>query len=114
MGTRMSIQSTALGRNEKRRGKGIAEKQQPPPDEQLSLLSQFNDPLQLIRKRELARLLRVNPWTIDNWRKRGRIPAPVCISPQIVAWRRTDIDRWLIERQLQPAKTRDVGKRRAR
>jgi hypothetical protein len=38
----------------------------------------------------------------------------VCISPQIVAWRRTDIDRWLIERQLQPAKTRDVGKRRAR
>ena len=47
--------------------------------------------IQLIRKSELAKLLRVNPFTLDNWRKAGRLPQPLIISPQIVAWRRADI-----------------------
>jgi predicted DNA-binding transcriptional regulator AlpA len=59
----------------------------------------INDPLALIRKHDLARLLGVNSWTIDNWRRAGSIPPPVVLSPQIVAWRRSDIERWLIERQ---------------
>jgi predicted DNA-binding transcriptional regulator AlpA len=58
-----------------------------------------NDPLAMIRKDELAFLLGVNPWTIDGWRKAGRIPQPITLSPQIVVWRRSDIDAWLRERQ---------------
>jgi predicted DNA-binding transcriptional regulator AlpA len=57
----------------------------------------IDDELQLIRKRELAALLRVNPWTIDAWRKTGRIPQPLVLSAQFVAWRRSDIIRWLDE-----------------
>jgi hypothetical protein len=32
-----------------------------------------DDPLALIRKAELSKLLGVNPWTVDNWRKRKLI-----------------------------------------
>jgi len=53
------------------------------------------DPIQLIRKRDLAKLLSVQPWTIDAWRRKGRLPAPVVLSPQIVAWKRQDIEQWL-------------------
>jgi predicted DNA-binding transcriptional regulator AlpA len=65
-----------------------------------------NDPLALIRKRELAQLLRVDPWTIDAWRKTGRIPPPIILSPQIVAWRRSDITLWLAQRETAPSATR--------
>jgi predicted DNA-binding transcriptional regulator AlpA len=70
------------------------------------------DQLELIHKRPLARLLGVNPWTLDFWRRRGQMPPPVVLSPQIVAWRRRDIARWLEERQTRPASTRVVGKKR--
>jgi predicted DNA-binding transcriptional regulator AlpA len=71
----------------------------------------LNDPLALIRKRDLAVLLGVNSWTIDNWRKRGRIPQPIILSPQIVAWRRADIDAWLRERQTAAAQNRSPNPR---
>ena len=66
-----------------------------------------DDPLALIRKRELAKLLGVHQWTVDNWRKRKRLPPPIVLSPCIVAWRRADIARWLEERAPHPASTRD-------
>jgi predicted DNA-binding transcriptional regulator AlpA len=70
-----------------------------------------DDQIQLIRKRELADLLRVDPWTIDNWRKAGIIPAPLILSPQVVAWRRSDIVAWLEAREAKPAKTRRPNER---
>jgi predicted DNA-binding transcriptional regulator AlpA len=73
---------------------------------QKSPTKSVSDELALLRKRELATLLRVNPWTIDAWRKAGRIPQPVELSPQIVAWRRSDIARWLDERQSKSASRR--------
>jgi predicted DNA-binding transcriptional regulator AlpA len=68
-------------------------------------LAYIADPLALIRKKDLAKLLGVNVWTIDNWRRAGKFPEPITLSHQIVAWRRADIDRWLIERQLKPIAT---------
>ena len=65
-----------------------------------------DDAIQLIKKKELAQLLRINPWTIDNWRKRGRIPQPIILSPQVVAWPRAEILQWLAELRAKPAKTR--------
>jgi predicted DNA-binding transcriptional regulator AlpA len=97
----MSVQQTKYARKKEIRNKKLRERGPLDP----------NDPLALIRKDELAALLRVNPWTIDAWRKKKRIPEPIVISPQIVAWRRSDIDRWLIERQLDPAPTRVVKRR---
>jgi predicted DNA-binding transcriptional regulator AlpA len=72
------------------------------------------DPLALIRKAELAKLLDVNPWTIDNWRKRGLIPQPICLSPQIVAWRRSDVDHWLRDRERNPVKAHEPYQNRLR
>lgn len=51
--------------------------------------------LQLIKKKRLAELIGVRPWTIDNWRKRGLIPAPLVFSDQTVCWRKADIAAWL-------------------
>ena len=59
------------------------------------------DPLQLIRKRALAKLLNVNPWTLDNWRRSGRIPEPITLSEHVIVWRRADIERWLHDRETQ-------------
>lgn len=56
-----------------------------------------HDDLELIKKRALAKLLSVNPWTIDNWRKRGLLPQPVKLGPHVVAWRRREIEEWLDE-----------------
>lgn len=69
---------------------------------------QVKDPLALIRKHELAALLRVNPWTLDYWRKKGVMPAAIVLGPQTVAWRRCDIEKWLAQRQqnVEPAPTR--------
>ena len=61
------------------------------------------DPLQLIRKRQLAKLLGVNVWTIDHWRRHGRIPQPIKLSAQILGWRRCDIDQWLDQRKVNPS-----------
>lgn len=74
----------------------------------------IDDELQLIRKSELAKLLRVNPWTIDQWRKLAKIPEPLILSPQIVAWRRSEILQWLDERQAKPAKVRRPNLKRRR
>jgi predicted DNA-binding transcriptional regulator AlpA len=60
------------------------------------------DPLALIHKKQLAQLLGVRSWTINYWRKKHWLPPPIHLSPQIVAWRRSDVERWLIERELQP------------
>jgi predicted DNA-binding transcriptional regulator AlpA len=73
-----------------------------------------DDALQLVRKRELAELLRINTFTLDNWRKAGLLPQPLTLSPQIVAWRRADILAWLAEREANPARTRAPNARQHR
>ena len=57
-----------------------------------------NHPLDLIRKRPLAKRLGVSPWTIDRWRKAGDFPEPIWLSDAVLAWRVTDIDEWLRRR----------------
>jgi predicted DNA-binding transcriptional regulator AlpA len=69
----------------------------------------MQDHLELVSKKQLAELLGVRPWTIDEWRKKNLIPAPIGLSDKTVRWRRVDIDLWLRERQAKPVKTRKVG-----
>jgi prophage regulatory protein len=57
------------------------------------------DSLALVRKRDLARLLGVDRWTLDNWRRTGRFPQPLKLSEHIVAWRRSDVEAWLEKRR---------------
>jgi predicted DNA-binding transcriptional regulator AlpA len=46
-----------------------------------------NHPLDLIRKRPLAKRLGVSPWTTDRWRKTGDFPEPIWLSDVVLAWR---------------------------
>lgn len=61
---------------------------------------------EVLRKKQLAEYFGVSVATIDLWRKAKRLPEPIVISPQYVAWRRTDIERLLVERTLQPVERR--------
>jgi predicted DNA-binding transcriptional regulator AlpA len=55
--------------------------------------------IQLIRKRPLARLLGVNSWTVDRWRKKGTFPRPIWLSPTTPVWKLSDVEKWLDERK---------------
>jgi predicted DNA-binding transcriptional regulator AlpA len=58
------------------------------------------DPLNLIAKRDLAKLLNINPWTVDRWRRKQRdFPQPLWVSPTTPRWRRVDVETWLASRQ---------------
>ena len=48
-----------------------------------------------IRIDDLASLLGVTKVTIWRWRKEGRLPAPIAVSPRIVGWKRETIEAWL-------------------
>lgn len=51
----------------------------------------------LIRIKELANQLGVTKVTIWRWRKEGKLPAPIAISPRIVGWKKETLDEWLNE-----------------
>jgi predicted DNA-binding transcriptional regulator AlpA len=70
-----------------------------PPVEQVEL----TPPLQCVRKRELAKMLSVDPWTIDHWRRKGIIPEPIVLSDQVLVWRLADIEKWLREKEAAKA-----------
>jgi predicted DNA-binding transcriptional regulator AlpA len=53
----MSPQSTALSQHEKHAGIGV------------------------LRKRELCKLFKVSPWTIDRWIKQGYFKPPTFLTP---------------------------------
>jgi prophage regulatory protein len=51
-----------------------------------------------IRARELARRLSVHRTTLWRWVHDGRMPRPVRLGPNTVAWDCTQIDTWLAAR----------------
>jgi predicted DNA-binding transcriptional regulator AlpA len=53
--------------------------------------------------------LGVNPWTIDNWRKSGKIPQPIRLSSKIIGWRASTVRQWLNDREGQSAPDRKEG-----
>lgn len=50
-----------------------------------------------IRISDLAKQLDVTKVTIWRWRKEGRLPPAIAISPRIVGWKRETIEAWLDE-----------------
>jgi predicted DNA-binding transcriptional regulator AlpA len=78
-------------------------------------------PLDLIRKRELARRLGVSPWTVDRWRRNDPdFPQPLWVSACMPAWRIVEVEQWLTSRQrggVAPAweqASRPISRRRRR
>lgn len=49
-----------------------------------------------ITRRELARLLGVEPATIQRWTKQGRFPAPVLtLGPKLIYYALSDVEKLL-------------------
>ncbi|MDW2263142.1 MULTISPECIES: helix-turn-helix transcriptional regulator [unclassified Vibrio] len=48
-----------------------------------------------IRINDLAKQLDVTKVTIWRWRKEGRLPPAIAISPRVVGWKRETIEAWL-------------------
>jgi excisionase family DNA binding protein len=53
--------------------------------------------MQLLDTRELAKLLGVSRRTIVNLRARGRLPAPVMLTPRLPRWPLEAVERWIRE-----------------
>jgi predicted DNA-binding transcriptional regulator AlpA len=53
----------------------------------------------LIRQVELAEALKLDVSTVIRWTRRGKLPPPIRMGRNTVAWRLSDIDRWLAERE---------------
>jgi predicted DNA-binding transcriptional regulator AlpA len=52
-------------------------------------------PTDLLRTREAAAELRLSPRTLDRWRGTDEGPPYVRLGRKAVAYRRSDLDRWL-------------------
>ena len=72
----------------------------PPTGDDDPVASSPSHPLELVRKRQLARLLQVSPWTIDRWRRTDpAFPQPIWVSASMPAWRIVEVEQWLTSRQ---------------
>lgn len=57
-----------------------------------------NQPVRLIRLREVKRRTGMSTSTIYRWMKTGFFPQSIKIGGHIAVWRERDIDQWLVER----------------
>lgn len=53
----------------------------------------------LLRKREAADRLGVNPRTLERWEKAGQFPARVRVGANTTGWLESDLEAWLLERE---------------
>ena len=53
---------------------------------------------ELLRRREVAELVRLSVPTIYRMMKEDTFPRPIKLGARAVAWRREDLERWLSER----------------
>ena len=51
-----------------------------------------------LRSSEVQESLGVSQATIYRWMKAGHFPRPVRLGPATVAWKQSDLEKWLKER----------------
>lgn len=56
----------------------------------------MNDTNEIIRPRQLCRMLSISIPTLYRWESIGQVPIKkVRIGPNVVGYRRTDVERWM-------------------
>ncbi len=68
----------------------------------------------LFRLCALARYVSAGKSTIMGWVRDGKFPAPLQLSPGVVAWLRSDVDAWLAERPRVVPSVADAPRKRGR
>lgn len=56
--------------------------------------------LEVLRKRQLCKLLGISPATLDRMRARGEFPAPILLSEQSIGWTMASVQAWLDSRPV--------------
>lgn len=56
--------------------------------------------LQVLRKRELCKLLSISTATLDRRRVRGEFPAPIKLGEQAVGWTMASVQAWIDSRPV--------------
>ena len=54
---------------------------------------------ELVGTAELAAMAGVKANTVNQWRKRGKLPEPVAVLAQGSVWTKSDIEAWLQSRR---------------
>ena len=57
----------------------------------------FDSPYQT--RHQLEKLFKVSPATIYRWIKEGNFPKPVRLGANMVRWKATDIEAWMMDRE---------------
>ena len=55
-------------------------------------------PTRILRKPQVLARLGVSGTTLWRMQRRNEFPKPFRISPGLIGWRETDVDRWIEER----------------
>ena len=67
-------------------------------------MTMAKQPLLTLRPRDFKREYGVPEQTQANWRSTGRGPAFVRISPRMVIYERSAIEKWLAARRIEPTR----------
>lgn len=57
----------------------------------------------LLRRPEVENLTGLKRSALYDWMSRGQFPRPVALGSRLVAWRESDIQKWLAERPTKAA-----------
>lgn len=53
----------------------------------------------LLRRPEVAQILRIAVPTLDRWVQLGRFPRPIRVGANTVAWKRSTVEAFIAERE---------------
>ena len=59
----------------------------------------LSNPDQMLRDKELGKLLGTHPVTLWRWARNGKMPRPIKISDGTARWRAGDVKKWLDAKQ---------------
>ena len=58
----------------------------------------FDSPYQT--RHQLEKLFKVSPATIYRWIKEGNFPPPVRLGANMVRWKASDIEAWMMQKEV--------------
>jgi prophage regulatory protein len=60
---------------------------------------------ELLSRDDVARLTGLSPATVERYRRKGNLPAPIRLGPNRIAWVRSELEAWIAKRIAE----RDAG-----
>jgi len=62
------------------------------------MIIEFDSPYQT--RQQIEKLFQVSPATIYRWVKLGKFPQPVRLGANMVRWKASDIEVWMMQKEI--------------